>query len=723
MKKILLFAFLLCSFSALAQYPATPTTKQELGRQTTGDGLIYRGSGAPAYTPSNNRNAWIYYDTTNNRLYKSRLGSWSLMVQDTSAFNEIQMPYIVDDTLYLTSNVTGEPLTAYINRVWPITNLSDTTSITGENQGDVAIVASGDTVAFRGSAYWNPFSGGGGSGVGSATYTVASSTSAQTGDYTCDGTADNVEIQAALDALGSEGGRVILLEGTFSLTTAIRIPDNKKIVLQGQGGATIITQTTRDTAAIAKVSTIITGYGNNEEMTISDMRIESNIRHNGIYVYGTHLSTIENVVFVGDTMTAIYLLRVNNFRVSGNYFNRVRYGVVSSGGASTGQDTEDGKITDNDFSYCGREAIRLQSSSSVWQRDVAKVIIANNNIEEADFESGQYPAIRIIKGNGNTVSANTITQTYRGNGIQLEDCTNTTISGNFLSENGIYLISGDSSSAVVLLNSDDCVVVGNTISSLNSVRGIVFLAGSDNNLTWGNINKLGTSVSVVDYGSNNVYQTFRNGLLGFATSNPSTVMHVVRKSGDAYLRLDATAGIPGLQTYRANGTYAAPTAIASGDFFSLWSMRGFDTDYNTYASAYIGAIATQNWTATANGNKLVFAVAANGATGGSVAMTLDQTGNLGIANTAPAEKLSVTGNSEVSGTGKFGTTSAVTTASSVARLLVARDGGNVGATLSGSASGYGFLQFSSGLGDNCCTTLPLQNDLPVIRDSDCGCQA
>jgi len=164
MKKIFLFAFLLCSFSAFAQYPTQPTTKQELGRQTTGDGLIYRGSGAPAYTPSNNRNAWIYYDTLNNRLYKSRLGSWSLMIQDTSAFNEIQMPYIVDDTLYLTQNVTGEPLTAYINRVWPIAALSDTASITGENQGDVAFVTGGTAVAFRGSAYWNPFSGGGGGG-------------------------------------------------------------------------------------------------------------------------------------------------------------------------------------------------------------------------------------------------------------------------------------------------------------------------------------------------------------------------------------------------------------------------------------------------------------------------------------------------------------------------------------------------------------------------------
>jgi len=86
------------------------------------------------------------------------------MIQDTSSFNEIQMPYIVDDTLYLTQNVTGEPLTAYINRVWPIAALSDTASITGENQGDVAFVTGGTAVAFRGSAYWNPFSGGGGGG-------------------------------------------------------------------------------------------------------------------------------------------------------------------------------------------------------------------------------------------------------------------------------------------------------------------------------------------------------------------------------------------------------------------------------------------------------------------------------------------------------------------------------------------------------------------------------
>jgi len=230
MKKILLFAFLLCSFSAFAQYPATPTTKQELGRQTTGDGLIYRGSGAPAYTPSNNRNAWIYYDTTNNRLYKSRLGSWSLMVQDTSAFNEIQMPYIIDDTLYLTQNVTGEPLTAYINRVWPIAALSDTASITGENQGDVAFVTGGTAVAFRGSAYWNPFSGGGGGGSFNDFILAADSGSPAT-------IADGQTVTIA----GGAG-----LTSTISGNTVTTNLDNTAITAATYGSATQVSQITFD---------------------------------------------------------------------------------------------------------------------------------------------------------------------------------------------------------------------------------------------------------------------------------------------------------------------------------------------------------------------------------------------------------------------------------------------------------------------------------------------
>jgi hypothetical protein len=55
--------FFLIPFFAFGQYQNSPN-KIVLGNQTTGKGLIYYGSGAPAYTPINNKNSYHYVDTT-----------------------------------------------------------------------------------------------------------------------------------------------------------------------------------------------------------------------------------------------------------------------------------------------------------------------------------------------------------------------------------------------------------------------------------------------------------------------------------------------------------------------------------------------------------------------------------------------------------------------------------------------------------------------------------
>ena len=70
--------------------------------------------------------------------------------------------------------------------------------------------------------------------------TDASDASKVKSDYQCDGTADNVQIQAALDALPAAGGKVVLSEGTFTITTGItETSDN--VHIQGAGmGATVI---------------------------------------------------------------------------------------------------------------------------------------------------------------------------------------------------------------------------------------------------------------------------------------------------------------------------------------------------------------------------------------------------------------------------------------------------------------------------------------------------
>ncbi len=52
-------------------------------------------------------------------------------------------------------------------------------------------------------------------------------------DYLCDGIADQVEIQGAIDSLPSEGGKVILLEGDFDISRAITL--RNRVNLEGAG--------------------------------------------------------------------------------------------------------------------------------------------------------------------------------------------------------------------------------------------------------------------------------------------------------------------------------------------------------------------------------------------------------------------------------------------------------------------------------------------------------
>jgi hypothetical protein len=81
--------------------------------------------------------------------------------------------------------------------------------------------------------------------VRSATLTIASATSKTlNADYYCDGTADEVQINAAIQALDGLGGRIVLMEGTFYINAPIAYSltgtDDNNITLEGQGDSTIL---------------------------------------------------------------------------------------------------------------------------------------------------------------------------------------------------------------------------------------------------------------------------------------------------------------------------------------------------------------------------------------------------------------------------------------------------------------------------------------------------
>lgn len=86
---------------------------------------------------------------------------------------------------------------------------------------------------------------------------------------------------------------------------------------------------------------------------------------------------------------------------------------------------------------------------------------------------------------------------------------------------------------------------------------------------------------------------------------------------------------PALITRRANGTQAAPSAIQSGDIFGVFGGRGYmATGYTPVSRADIQFWATENWSDTANGARIVFATTANGAAARTSRWYVDQDGGL-----------------------------------------------------------------------------------------------
>jgi len=117
----------------------------------------------------------------------------------------------------------------------------------------------------------------------SATKVVAASDSLDTTnvDYLCDGTADDVQIQVAIDALPATGGRVILLEGTYTLATKLTIVKSG-VTLQGQGKGTVVTLVN---AANTDILYLGDDVSTKYRITIKDIYFDGNQANQGATSY------------------------------------------------------------------------------------------------------------------------------------------------------------------------------------------------------------------------------------------------------------------------------------------------------------------------------------------------------------------------------------------------------------------------------------------------------
>lgn len=136
---------------------------------------------------------------------------------------------------------------------------------------------------------------GGGSGKKTCRLVVGTSTAGwmeSDCDYLCDGEADQVEIQAAVDALPAEGGTIVLLEGTYDLLDWVEV-EKDFVEIRGAGPAVTI-----DSNVTVPESTVFNLKGNYDalrNMRILGGHLVANLYQDGIQIEGEHC-TVDSVI-------------------------------------------------------------------------------------------------------------------------------------------------------------------------------------------------------------------------------------------------------------------------------------------------------------------------------------------------------------------------------------------------------------------------------------------
>ncbi len=137
------------------------------------------------------------------------------------------------------------------------------------------------------------------------------------------------------------------------------------------------------------------------------------------------------------------------------------------------------------------------------------------------------------------------------------------------------------------------------------------------------------------------------GNVGIGTSSPSFLLHAVSQGANdrniTNTRYQNSSASPaGLGTQYARGTLASPAAVQNGDIMGYLFYQGYNGSafVPNATPAGVVSVATENFTGTGNGSNLEFYTVANGTTNGSLRMTVDHNGNVGI-GTNPTYKFHV----------------------------------------------------------------------------------
>lgn len=346
-------------------------------------------------------------------------------------------------------------------------------------------------------------------GKRSARFIVGTSTAGWTAadvDYLCDGIDDQVEINAAIQALPNNGGEIVILDGTYSIAANVEINKNN-VTLSGNSKSTILKRMFNAT----EISGLI--HVTSNDNAIQNFIIDGNRdnytsgSNSGIYLDSSNENTITGIT-CRNNYYGVYLASSGNSVIIGNILNNNHIGIYlhSSIGCT---------IVGNTCNNNNANGISLYSSTNI----AVNSNICNNNksgitltssstydvIVGNTCNSNSYQGIGLASScNFDTITGNICN--YNQDGISLLHSSNDTINGNTCNANG---------TGVTLNLSSSSAIVGNTC--YNNNYGIELESSHKNTIT-GNICIRSDGVPA-DYTSSQYTIRIRSGIRNLFVGN------------------------------------------------------------------------------------------------------------------------------------------------------------------------------------------------------------
>lgn len=410
------------------------------------------------------------------------------------------------------------------------------------------------------------------------TVTVAANDYYYNANYRCDGTADQVEINAAIAKLTSEssGGTVKLSPGTFYISAAIELDSN--IVLIGSGASTIIEKNCNDYA----IECVGSDGSEKENVQVLALKVTRNASDTNdkefVYLNYSDSCSVLDCVFSGGYFGGVRANYCNDVIIANSRFINTRYRNVF-----------------------------------FWYSDGK---ISGNSMIDLDYADGTDSFAGVFVGNtdGTNITNNTIANIYSGEGfsgiyVDSNDAGISIISDNNIRNCAGYdvnasawgiLISGDSTKQVINNNTVKNVYDYGNHGTYNPT-GIYIFNGNDNKVT---NNMCFDNINLIDRGS---CESTTAPMVRGETANTPNNCTWARSSDLAYqgtysykgtkivaagtpadaLFFSIVAGIHGLihgLTYKASVYLYIPTGQMLGTELSL-EYRYYDGSWHTTTQA------------------------------------------------------------------------------------------------------------------------------------------